>query len=55
MDACTGQGAATSLCRCALDIIEVRYTLAAYRELEQALDRGQREGEITAVVNACAR
>lgn len=55
LDACTGQGATQSLCRCALDIIEVRYTVTAYRELEQALAKDQREGEITAIVNACAR
>jgi hypothetical protein len=55
MDDCTGAGAGQSVCRCMLDILAVRYNEAAYRELEKAISNGQRESELTAIVNACTR
>jgi hypothetical protein len=55
MDDCTGAGAGQSTCRCMLDILAVRYNEAAYRELEKAISNGQRESELTAIVNACTR
>ncbi len=55
MDDCTGAGASQSVCRCMLDILAVRYNEAAYRELERAISRGDRESELTAIVNACTR
>jgi serine/threonine-protein kinase len=55
MDDCTGAGAGQAVCRCMLDILEVRYNQTAYRELEKAIAANQRQGELNAIVNACTR
>ena len=55
MDDCTGAGAATSVCRCMLDILNARFTVAQYREFEAAVNRNERQGELNAVVQACVR
>ena len=49
------RGATQTVCRCMLDILAVRYNVAAYRELEKAISSGQREGELNAIVSACIR
>lgn len=53
MDSCQASGGSTASCRCALDIIETRYTLSAMTELERNLDT--RRGELTAIISTCSR
>jgi hypothetical protein len=55
MDGCTGVGQATSVCRCMLDILEARFTLAQYREFEQAITNNERQVEFNGIINACVR
>jgi hypothetical protein len=55
MDDCTGAGAGQSTCRCMLDILAVRYNVDAYRELERAISRNERQSELNAIVNVCTR
>ena len=55
MDGCTGGGASTSVCRCMLDILEARFTLAQYRDFEQAISKNERQVEVNGIIQACVR
>ena len=55
MNDCDGGNLSTAQCRCVLDILQVRYTETAYRELERAIQRDQRTDELMEIVNVCTR
>jgi serine/threonine-protein kinase len=54
MDGCTGGGGSQALCRCMLDILQTHYDEKAYRELERAVARKERQNEIDGIARACS-
>jgi hypothetical protein len=51
--ACVGRGGSEASCRCALEKVEERYTLDAYRALEARIARGETPGDLAGVIAAC--
>jgi hypothetical protein len=54
MDGCVSGGNA-SQCRCMFDIIQVRYNIDAFAQLERDLARNQRINELDAIAQVCVR